>query len=297
MTDVTDYDAFYDQLMSNVDELLQVARDKFATEKLLASGGIEVPFSFPGSVPLGYGNEDAVDFEGSRDAVATLASDYLNGDHGQLEEMALLLQGAMVAINGPADGSASDDLGIDPMIGDIHGGLGTWDSEAGELFTANFVDTLGSRKTRQFGAIEYAWRGVETGKEVLVEARTRALRLPLDAKTALEDYNPWSWLWWSGAKLMLTGIGLVSGPAKGLLVVIGDSQLGNPDPAGSVAGLLTKFTNCVNQFGTDLRGIEAEVATKLDEESTRLEQEWSAHVCSKPVYVKPTPPGDEYQMT
>src|SRR5690606_569950 len=58
MTDVTDYAVFHEQLMSNVDELLAVAREKFATEKLLASGGIEVPFSFPGSVPLGYGNED-----------------------------------------------------------------------------------------------------------------------------------------------------------------------------------------------------------------------------------------------
>lgn len=297
MTDVTDYDAFYEQLMTNYADLKEVALDKLATEELVATGSIEVPSWVPGTVPGTYGNAESVDFEGCEDALSKLASSYLGADYAELESMSLLLDGAMLALNGPADGSTGGAPGIDPTIGDIHGGLSSWDSEAGELFTANFVDTIGSRKTNQYNAIDYANRGVATGMELLVEARTRALKLPVDTKKALEDYNPWSWLWWSGAKLGLIGIGMAVKPVAGLLLAFADNQLVAPDDSLTVAGVISKLVDAAGDFGKDVRGLEDELAAKLDEESKRVEEEWSGHVCSKPIYIRPTVPGSDNLIT
>lgn len=277
---LTNYDAFFTKLMANYGELQKTAEDKLAQEQLSIGAHINIPSWIPG---VGdddkQGDNTACGFAESRELLRDFGAERLCGDYNALQNMKASLDAARAAIN---SGEAGQDpgQGFDSDVVDLAGGLGSWKTNTANTFRDKYVDPIGATKTRQYEAVGISKTGVETAINILVETRKAALQLPLDAKKALDAYNPVKSVMKGNARVVFRLIGFVVKPAKWVALAITVSDL---EKSGlSVATLMQAFRQAVITCRDNKINVEREISGLLDGFAADRSKAWAQHVCARP---------------
>lgn len=281
--DYTSFDSFYTGLMAKYDTFEQLARDKLWWEQ---NSIAQAPFFGTD----GIGDAASGDFNAARDAVADFANDRCAGDYAALETMIDGLGAARLNLNGETRSDGTLGAGIGALVGDIHTGLASWKSESSELFTANYVDTIDSRKGNQVIAFERAMGGLEDAKLILVEIRKKAVEWVDDITVATRSYDPMAEGFWAGVDLLLTAVGFraIQGVGNGMMGLLGASGKALPAASGlSVQKLLEYIGTAFGEQTEKIVAAEQLLIDRFGEYNAEETDSWIQYVCSKPVEPPP----------
>ncbi|MFD0560083.1 hypothetical protein FB566_4076 [Stackebrandtia endophytica] len=277
-----DYDAFFEQLDYNIEEMKSVARTKLVAEQFNLAAVVDLP----GNIPFvgnsnNLGDSDAADIEGAGEALVEYSSHHLIGSYEALEDMEVALETADTMLTGDL---VDNQLvgGFSSAFGRLSASLDTWTSESSDVFRHLYVDTIHSRMANQVVSIERSRSGVRSGRDILIAAREAALDLPVQATNALKLYHP---LKDAGKSMLEIGFVVagfaVTGVIGGVSVAVASKAM-TQQTGLSVANLMAEFRIAVRQSKENKQDAESQVADILDEFMTEEASKWSEHVCSRP---------------
>lgn len=279
-----DYDVFLDVLMSKYDEMEELAKEKLEWEMYSLA-----------QLPLygidGVGEAGNDDFAAARSRLDEFVANHCAGDYAALETMIDGLRAAKLTVHG-VDFDGETRGGISALVGDVYGGLHSWQSETAEVFTAKYVDTIDTRTDNQADSFNRSIVGLIDAKRILDEFRKSLVKAVDDAITALHNYHPFLDSLKVGAELALTVVSFM--PVVSLVrkifvagtIVVASKKL----PVKSDMSILTflqAFGDTLTIQLEEVRAGEALLVEAFEGYSSEEAADWSKYVCSKPV--EPTP--------